>query len=424
MKIDKKIIILVIVIILVAAGGVLIGLNINKDNKKFDENNNIPPGMASYSSTNNSDASVDTDDSDEDIDWSKYENTKVSLSESYVIKEGGIYTFTGTLKDGSITVDTDDYVKIILNDVSIYNSDGPCINIVESKTVVIELKGENTLESGETYSDTELDGVIYSKADLVIGGDGTLNITSNYEDAIKGKDDLKITSGTYNIKSADDGIIGKDSVYILGGTFNIKSEGDGIKSSNDSDTDKGFVYIKDGKFNINSGSDGVQAITKLVIDGGTFNINAEEGLEATYVVINDGKITIESNDDGINASDKSTFMTPTVEINGGEITINMSSGDTDGIDANGNIYVNGGTVNITGQSSFDYDNEGIIKGGTVIVNGEKVTTMPNQMMGPGGNQNGGQMMEPGGNQNGGPMREPGNNNQRPNSNEMKGGSAR
>ena len=30
-------------------------------------------------------------------------------------------------------------------------------------------------------------------------------------------------------------------------------------------------------------------------------------------------------------------------------------GDTDGVDSNGNIIIIGGTVNVTGQSSFDYD---------------------------------------------------------------------
>ena len=92
-------------------------------------------------------------------------------------------------------------------------------------------------------------------------------------------------------------------------------------------------------------------------------------------------------------------MTPTIEINGGNITVNMGQGDTDALDANGNIYINGGTINITGQSAFDYDNEGKINGGEVTVNGQKITTMTNQMMGgPGGGQMGGQM--PGGQQGG------------------------
>jgi len=59
----------------------------------------------------------------------------------------------------------------------------------------------------------------------------------------------------------------------------------------------------------------------------------------------------------------------------------MGAGDTDGVDANGDIIINGGTINVTGNSTFDYDGKGIINGGTVISNGEEVTTLSNQMMG-------------------------------------------
>ena len=38
---------------------------------------------------------------------------------------------------------------------------------------------------------------------------------------------------------------------------------------------------------------------------------------------------------------------------------------------------------MNGNSSFDYDGSGTITGGTVYVNGQQVTTLPNQMMGGG-----------------------------------------
>lgn len=77
----------------------------------------------------------------------------------------------------------------------------------------------------------------------------------------------------------------------------------------------------------------------------------------------------------------------------------MGQGDTDGVDANGDIIINGGTISVTGQSTFDYDGTGTINGGTVICNGQKVTTLPNQMMG--GGMNGGGMFP--GNKSGGMM---------------------
>ena len=59
----------------------------------------------------------------------------------------------------------------------------------------------------------------------------------------------------------------------------------------------------------------------------------------------------------------------------------MGQGDTDGIDSNGNIVINGGTVDITGQSAVDYDGTAALNGGTLIINGEETDTIPNQFMG-------------------------------------------
>ena len=67
----------------------------------------------------------------------------------------------------------------------------------------------------------------------------------------------------------------------------------------------------------------------------------------------------------------------------------MGQGDTDGIDANGNIEINGGTVNVSAQSPFDYDGTGAINGGTVYVNGSQVTSLSNQFGGMGGQMPGG-----------------------------------
>ena len=72
-----------------------------------------------------------------------------------------------------------------------------------------------------------------------------------------------------------------------------------------------------------------------------------------------------------------------MEISGGTVTITMGPGDTDGVDSNGNILISGGTVSVSGQSSFDYDGSATLTGGTVTVNGQQVSSLPNQMMGGG-----------------------------------------
>ena len=54
----------------------------------------------------------------------------------------------------------------------------------------------------------------------------------------------------------------------------------------------------------------------------------------------------------------------------------MADGDTDGIDSNGDINIYGGTINVTGSSTFDYDGSATYTGGTIIINGVQVDSIP------------------------------------------------
>ena len=72
-----------------------------------------------------------------------------------------------------------------------------------------------------------------------------------------------------------------------------------------------------------------------------------------------------------------------LEIHGGDVSVNMASGDTDALDSNGSLFITGGTVNITAQSAFDYVANASMTGGTVIVNGEQVSEITASMMGGG-----------------------------------------
>ena len=233
------------------------------------------------------DMAINTDDDDQKIDWSLYNNTDYTLTNSITITDSGTYNLTGKIADGLITVNTSGNVKLVLNNVSITNSKGPAIYVKDAEDVVIELANgsSNYLEDGSTYSGFEQDeiGVIFSHSDITFQGEGTLEVKSNKEDGIAGKDDLKIVSGNYKINSQDDGIRGKDSVYIQNGTFDITSLGDGIKSTNDTDTKKGYILIEKGTFNIKSELDAISAQTKLLIQDGTFDITTGGGSDITSI---------------------------------------------------------------------------------------------------------------------------------------------
>ncbi|MCR5600313.1 MAG: carbohydrate-binding domain-containing protein [Ruminococcus sp.] len=327
-------------------------------------------------------------DLEQTADTSEAQYITVSDNETIDITEEGVYVISGTAEDCTIRVEADENAKVqlVLDGVNVTNSDFPVIYAVSAdKVFITTADSDNILTvSGQFTSDgdTNTDAVIYSKDDLVLNGTGTLNITSYYGNGITSKDDMKITGGTYDMQTALDAFEANDSISVSDGTFSITTNKDGFHCENDEA--EGTIIISGGTFDIKGGSDGIQACALLQIDGGTIDINASEGLEATYILINDGNINIYASDDGINASTNTNAYETAIEINGGYITVEVGQGDTDGLDANGSIYVNGGTINVTAQmSSFDYDDKAEFNGGTIIINGEEVSEIPQSMMGGG-----------------------------------------
>ena len=345
---------------------------------------------AEASNTSADSSSVFTDrDLTQTADTSNAKKLTLSDGKDVTITEAGVYIISGTAKDVSIIVDAADDAKVqlVLENANITNADSPCIYVKNADKVFVTTASgsENTLTVSGSFTadgDTNTDAVIFSKDDIVLNGEGKLNISST-DNGISGKDDIKITGGSYKLTTVKDSIEANDSISVYDGTFEINSSKDAFHSENDDDDTVGWIYIKGGTFNIKASSDSIQATTIAQIDGGTFELVSSEGVEATYVIINGGDISITASDDGINASRKSNSVgTPTIEFNGGTTTIVMGQGDTDAVDANGNIIVNGGTINVTAQmSSFDYDGTAQYNGGTIIINGSQVDSIPQSMMG-------------------------------------------
>ena len=321
----------------------------------------------------------------------------VTVSGGTVTVNGpGTYLVSGTLANGGIVVNADkqDKVQLVLNDVSISSDTGAAIYVAQADKVFVTLAEgtSSTLTNGGRFAqdaDGEIDAVIYAKDDLTLNGSGSLTINSLAGHGIVGKDDVTVTGGSYAITSPDSAMTANDTLAVAGGSFQITTNKDGLHSENSDDDTLGAIYITGGSFVIRAGDDAVHAESLLQIDGGSLDITAAEGLEATYIHINDGQINISATGDGVNAARKSSAYTPTVEISGGTLTVTMGPGDTDGIDSNSNLIITGGTVNVTAASAFDYDGTASFTGGTVIINGQQVDTLPNQMMGGRGGMMGG-----------------------------------
>lgn len=218
---NNKLIICIIVIILIILGIYIITSKNNKEKIKGTEiiNENIENG----------------------------ENIVLETNKNITITQGGIYKITGTSTNSNITVDTEEEVTLVLDNVELTNETGPAITIENSKNTTLTLLNTNKLSGGKKE---DYNAVIYSKDDLTINGTGLLEITTDFENGIKVNNDLTIETDI-TVNSKTNGIIGKDNITIKSGNINITSGGDAIKSNNNEDETKGNITIENANITIN-----------------------------------------------------------------------------------------------------------------------------------------------------------------------------
>ena len=193
------------------------------------------------------------------------------------------------------------------------------------------------------------------------------------------------------------GIKAEGGLVVNGGVFTMDTVDDGLHTGAD-------LLVTAGEFTLSSGDDAVHSDAALTIQNGTFTIPyCYEGLEGLSITIEDGTFTITSHDDGLNAAggaDSSGFggfgagpqdafsasSDSFIVINGGTFTV-VSSGDC--IDSNGDMTINGGTLDLTcngaGDTALDCD-------GTFTHNGGDLTTNDGSEDNPG--QMGGGILNP------------------------------
>lgn len=301
------------------------------------------------------------------------DQTSVSIEGDGVSEDGGIititsagtYRFEGTLTEGRIVVDAakEDTIILELNGFEITSSDLSAIYGIKSGEIRLKLMDGtvNKVTDGTEYvleeGEDEPDAAIFSKGDLIIEGSGSLEVTGNYSDGIRSKDNLNILSGEITVTAKEDGMKGKDSLVVDGGTITVHAGDDGIKS-------KGAVIINDGSIQVAESYEGIEALT-IDINGGTVDItSADDGLNAV-------EDTADTSENGRRQGNFAVTENAYIRVSGGTVLINASA---DGIDSNGHFYVDGGELYISGPTSggdgaLDYNGNGIITGGVVIAAG-------------------------------------------------------
>jgi hypothetical protein len=351
-----------------------------------------------------------------------FDETDISVSDesgieidgtTLTISNGGLYILSGTLNDGSVIIDSEDAVQLVLDGVEITSDSSSAVVVLNAEKLILTLaeNSENYIYDTSSYIDPdEVEGAtpaaIYSTDDLYFNGEGSLIIESSEKVGIQSKDQVIILEGDITITSGKDGIKGKDFVFIEDGTISIESDEDGIVSTEDEDG-SGYVIIEGGDFTIDAKEDGIHSENAILLYGGDFIITSEEdgidadnvieihdgsidivesveGIESNYIYILGGEILVASSDDGVNISDpestldsdnpaqSSVYIDGALYILGGYLYV-VSDGD--GLDSNGDIYILGGMIVVNnpetsrGDSALDANGELVIDGGTLVASG-------------------------------------------------------
>jgi len=312
------------------------------------------------------------------------------------ITASGTYRLSGSLA-GQLVVDTADteLVRLILDDATISSDTTAAIAVTAAERVQVVLAdgSENALSDTSAYADgADVNAALFSAADLIITGEGSLAVHGNGNDAIASKDGLVISGGTITVDAVDDGIRGKDEVVIEGGTVDVTAGGDGLKADNAEEADRGYIAIAGGDVTIDAAGDGLDAVTDVVVWGGELDVTAGGGAGASvaddvsakglsgsvYIVIDGGSVTVDAAEDAVNTDN-------TAHVANG--TLSLASGD-DGIHAEVALTVSGGALDVTesyegleaaaitisgGTNTVVASDDGVNAGSTLEISGGETT---------------------------------------------------
>ena len=305
-------------------------------------------------------------------------NNSIKGNDSITVKSGNVVAIS-TNKDGVKTENTD----VNKNGVTRGNI------TLSGGTVTVYAAGDG-IQAAHNFEMTTGDESSTATVKIYTGSYSGYTAsgasTSSYK-GVKVQNELNIKNGIITIQSYDDGLHadygtsfndgtkGKGTINISGGTVNMNVYAPANKTAGGRMGPGGW-----GGQQTVSGADGIHADNVLNISGGAINIDsAYEGLEANVINVSGGKSYVSANDDGVNATKGNS--TPAVNVTGGYLDVTVSpSGDTDGIDSNGNYKQTGGVVITRGPNSqnaaaIDADGQVAVSGGTLIVLGYgKVST--------------------------------------------------
>lgn len=237
-------------------------------------------------------------------------------------------------------------------------------------------KGTIAINGGNVYVDS-LHDAIDASYDVVI--DQVDEEVATLVNIKTGKNSTYYSSSTFKADS-EKGLKALNSIIINNGTVTIAASDDAVHANYGETLENGSkglgnITINGGTTQVASGDDGLHADNTLSITGGIIIVtNATEGFEGNYIKISGGYSYIYGTDDGVNVSKKS-FSSCEFIMTDGYLDVAVKSGDTDGIDSNGNFTLSGGVIVTRGSTGtagnnmstgLDVDGTCSMTGGTLI----------------------------------------------------------
>ncbi len=211
-----------------------------------------------------------------------------SFSDGVVtVEKGGTYLFKGALNEGRILVNLKDEDEVVLKfyGATVISSKGAPVSVLKShgRTVLNFANGTvntfaDTDERVFSYDEDEGDSaVIFSKDDIVLTGDGNLNIKAKFNKGIFSKKDITLKGVNLNIVSFDDGIRSNDSILVENSKLDITAGGDGIHLSNKNRDTNGKILVYNSKISLLCEYDGMDCAGDILICDGELDIMVADG---------------------------------------------------------------------------------------------------------------------------------------------------
>ncbi|MBC5714380.1 carbohydrate-binding domain-containing protein [Roseburia sp. BX1005] len=278
------------------------------------------------------------------------------------IKAEGTYVLKGSCTDGSVKVKKETKnVVIVLDGLTLTSqTTAPiCVNKTAEAEIIAAAGTENTLAdtaANASSDNTDAEKAVIKAKDgstLTLSGSGTVNVSANGKNGIKGgaTTALTVKEQNLNITSVDNALASDGSVTIDSGNIHIKStEGDGIKSTpDDGDTDSaGTITLNGGTVTVEQAVDGIQAANAITITDGSYEVVCSDNAIKSdlSVQVDGGTLDLTAGGDGIKASNATSDATTDTTTDSSTTTDDSTTDDAATTTTTGDITINGGDITI------------------------------------------------------------------------------